>query len=109
MLFFCSFFFFAWRLLKGFFLLCHRYGAGVLEDDFVSELSTSYTSSAHFMCFYGLLNFYTFAMAYVYSPAQMQPHGTRSATLMVSLFSPCFCPLCKFYFVVNACCPQTRR
>ncbi|XP_034244090.1 transmembrane protein 181 [Thrips palmi] len=51
-----------------------RYGAGVLEDDFVSELSTTYTSSAHFMCFYGLLNFYTFAMAYVYSPAQMQPH-----------------------------------
>ncbi|KAE8749564.1 hypothetical protein FOCC_FOCC003830 [Frankliniella occidentalis] len=50
-----------------------RYGAGVLEDDFVSQLSTTYTSSAHFMCFYGLLNFYTFTMAYVYSPAQLHP------------------------------------
>lgn len=50
-----------------------RYGAGTLEDDFVSQLSTTYTSSAHFMCLYGLLNFYTFTMAYVYSPAQMHP------------------------------------
>lgn len=52
-----------------------RYGAGVLEDDFVSQLSTTYTSSAHFMCLYGLLNFYTFSMAYVYSPAQLHPQG----------------------------------
>lgn len=28
----------------------------------------SYKSSAHFMCFYGMINFYIFTMAYVYSP-----------------------------------------
>lgn len=53
-----------------------RFGFGVLEDNFVAKLSTTYKSSAEFMCFYGLLNFYLFTMAYVYSPddqAQMEP------------------------------------
>lgn len=47
-----------------------RFGVGVLEDNFVAELSTNYKSSAQFMSFYSLLNFYLYTMAYVYSPAK---------------------------------------
>lgn len=63
-------------------------GIGIVEDNFVGQLagqytsnsnlswnnqysiafSVSYKSSAHFMCFYGMINFYIFTMAYVYSP-----------------------------------------
>lgn len=45
-----------------------RFGFGILEDNFVASLNTTYKSSAQFMCFYGLLNFYVYTMAYVYSP-----------------------------------------
>ncbi|XP_071051074.1 transmembrane protein 181 [Onthophagus taurus] len=45
-----------------------RFGIGVLEDNFVAQLSTHYNSSVQFMSFYGLLNFYVYAMTYVYSP-----------------------------------------
>lgn len=45
-----------------------RFGISVLEDNFVADLSTTYGSSAEFMSFYGLLNFYLYTMAYVYSP-----------------------------------------
>ncbi|GLV41173.1 uncharacterized protein CBL_04697 [Carabus blaptoides fortunei] len=45
-----------------------RFGVGVLEDNFVAELSTHYNSSAQFMSFYGMFNFYLYTMAYVYSP-----------------------------------------
>jgi hypothetical protein len=43
-------------------------GIGILEDNFVGQLATTYKSSAHFMCFYGMINFYVITMAYVYSP-----------------------------------------
>lgn len=46
-----------------------RFGGGVLKDNFVAELSTNYQNSAEFVAFYGLLNFYLFTMAFVYSPA----------------------------------------
>lgn len=46
-----------------------RFGFGILEENFVGQLASSYKSSAHFMCFYGLLNFYVFTMSYVYSPS----------------------------------------
>jgi len=46
-----------------------KFGMDVLEDHFISELSTKYSSSAAFMAFYGLLNFYIFTMVYVYSPS----------------------------------------
>ncbi|XP_055381235.1 transmembrane protein 181 [Condylostylus longicornis] len=46
----------------------NRFGFGILEDNFVANLKTTYKSSAQFMCFYGLLNFYLYTMAYVYSP-----------------------------------------
>ncbi|XP_025097354.1 transmembrane protein 181-like isoform X1 [Pomacea canaliculata] len=46
-----------------------RFGGGVLQDNFVAELSTNYQNSAEFVSFYGLLNFYMFTMAFVYSPS----------------------------------------
>lgn len=52
-----------------------RFGIGVLEDNFVAQLSTHYNSSAQFMSFYGLLNFYIYTMAYVYSPGSRSIHG----------------------------------
>lgn len=56
-------------------LAMNRFGFGVLEDNFVASLNTTYTSSAQFMCFYGLLNFYLYTMAYVYSPSGRPLHG----------------------------------
>ncbi|RUS87573.1 hypothetical protein EGW08_004679 [Elysia chlorotica] len=46
-----------------------RFGGGVLQDNFVAELSTSYQNSAEFVALYGLLNFYLYTMAFVYSPS----------------------------------------
>ena len=43
-------------------------GIGIVEDNFVGQLATNYKSSANFMCFYGMINFYIITMAYVYSP-----------------------------------------
>lgn len=53
-----------------------RFGFGILEDNFVASLNTTYRSSAQFMCFYGLLNFYLFTMAYVYAPSGRFSQGT---------------------------------
>ncbi|XP_064473067.1 transmembrane protein 181-like [Ornithodoros turicata] len=61
-----------------------RFGISVLEDNFVAELSTSYGNSAEFMSFYGLLNFYLYTMAYVYSPppnAFLESHVKDNPTL----------------------------
>lgn len=52
-----------------------RFGVGVLEDNFVAQLSTHYKNSSEFMSFYGLLNCYLYTMAYVYSPANKEAHG----------------------------------
>lgn len=60
-------------------LAMNRFGFGVLEDNFVASLSTTYKSSAQFMCFYGLLNFYLYTMAYVYSPSGRPVHGKSKA------------------------------
>ena len=46
-----------------------RFGVGVLQDNFIAQLSTNYRNSSEFMALYGLLNFYVSTMAYVYSPA----------------------------------------
>lgn len=59
-----------------------RFGFGVLEDNFVASLNTTYKSSAQFMCFYGLLNFYLYTMAYVYSPSGRVIHGKWYLTLI---------------------------
>uniref|UniRef100_A0A2M4D8S7 Wntless-like transmembrane domain-containing protein n=1 Tax=Anopheles darlingi TaxID=43151 RepID=A0A2M4D8S7_ANODA len=53
-----------------------HFGFDTLKDNFIAQLYTSYKSSAQFMCFYGLLNFYLYAMAYGYSPSGPAVHGT---------------------------------
>lgn len=45
-----------------------RFGVGVLQDNFIAQLSTNYRNSSELMALYGLLNFYIYTMAYVYSP-----------------------------------------
>ena len=52
-----------------------RFGASALEDNFVSQLSTNYENSAEFLAFYGLLNFYIYTMAFVYSPSRNAIYG----------------------------------
>nr|CAG4636043.1 EOG090X03I5 [Eubosmina coregoni]SVE69704.1 EOG090X03I5 [Eubosmina coregoni] len=47
-----------------------RYGVGILQDNFIAQLSTNYRNSSEFMALYGLLNFYIYTMAYVYSPTK---------------------------------------
>ncbi|XP_061562978.1 transmembrane protein 181 isoform X1 [Cololabis saira] len=51
-------------------ILYLRFGAKALQDSFVSELSTHYQNSAEFLSFYGLLNFYLYTLAFVYSPSK---------------------------------------
>ncbi|KAM8791860.1 transmembrane protein 181 [Rhynchonycteris naso] len=71
-------------------ILYLRFGAQVLQDNFVAELSTHYqnyilfvgrhqtsgmpfrwsVSPAEFLSFYGLLNFYLYTLAFVYSPSK---------------------------------------
>ncbi|XP_033120992.1 transmembrane protein 181-like isoform X2 [Anneissia japonica] len=46
-----------------------RFGVRVLQDNYISQLSTYYKNSSEFLTFYGLLNFYLYTMAYVYSPS----------------------------------------
>lgn len=58
-------------------------GIGIVEDNFVGQLATSYKSSAHFMCFYGMINFYIITMAYVYSPVATS-NGKNSVNFMTS-------------------------
>ncbi|XP_028653545.1 transmembrane protein 181 isoform X1 [Erpetoichthys calabaricus] len=51
-------------------ILYLRFGAKVLQNNFVAELSTHYQNSAEFLSFYGLLNFYLYTLAFVYSPSK---------------------------------------
>lgn len=55
-----------------------RFGAAALQDNFVAELSTNYKNSAEFVSFYGLLNFYMYTMAFVYSPSKNALYGKMS-------------------------------
>ena len=53
-----------------------RFGLNPLwADHFVPELSAHYQTSAMFAAFYGLLNFYVFTMAFVYSPSRNAVFG----------------------------------
>ena len=54
-----------------------KFGIGVVEDNFASELTTNYKSSAEFMALYGILNFTFYAMAYVYTPSTSLPFGNK--------------------------------
>ncbi|XP_074165516.1 transmembrane protein 181 isoform X2 [Sminthopsis crassicaudata] len=51
-------------------ILYLRFGSQVLQDNFVAELSNHYQNSAEFLSFHGLLNFYLYTLAFVYSPSK---------------------------------------
>uniref|UniRef100_A0A7N8Y0G7 Transmembrane protein 181 n=1 Tax=Mastacembelus armatus TaxID=205130 RepID=A0A7N8Y0G7_9TELE len=53
-------------------ILYLRFGAKALQDNFVAELNYSLTPDipAEFLSFYGLLNFYLYTLAFVYSPSK---------------------------------------
>ncbi|MEQ2257413.1 hypothetical protein ILYODFUR_034533, partial [Ilyodon furcidens] len=53
-------------------ILYLRFGAKALQDNFVAELSTHYQNYilSEFLSFYGLLNFYLYTLAFVYSPSK---------------------------------------
>ncbi|XP_035534806.1 transmembrane protein 181 [Morone saxatilis] len=51
-------------------ILYLRFGSKALQENFVAELSTHYQNSAEFLSFYGLLNFYLYTLAFVYSPSK---------------------------------------
>ena len=53
-------------------ILASRYGKGILEDNFVARLYTSYDSEGQFLAFYTVLNCYVYVLAYVYSPTSTQ-------------------------------------
>ena len=52
-----------------------RFGVNALKDNFVAELSTRYHNSAEFAALYGLVNFYLYTMAFVYSPSSNAVYG----------------------------------
>ena len=52
-------------------ILC-RYGSGMLEDNLVARVYTSYETEGHFLAFYTVLNCYVYLLAYVYSPTSAQ-------------------------------------
>ncbi|XP_067946874.1 transmembrane protein 181-like isoform X2 [Watersipora subatra] len=58
-------------------ILVLRFGTGILDENFVSDISTHYGSSAEFLTFYGLLNFYIYTMAFVYSPSKNAMNESR--------------------------------
>ncbi|XP_050534348.1 transmembrane protein 181 [Daktulosphaira vitifoliae] len=57
-------------LLICFIITYMRYGFGLIEDTFAADLNTEYMSSALFMTFYGIFNFYVYSLAAVYSPTK---------------------------------------
>ena len=54
-----------------------RYGSGMLEDNLVARVYTSYETEGHFLAFYTVLNCYVYLLAYVYSPTAMQAKETH--------------------------------
>jgi len=52
-----------------------QYGLGLIEDSFAADLNTEYMTSALFMTFYGICNFYVFTLAAVYSPTKKPGFG----------------------------------
>ena len=61
-----------------------RFGGTALRDNFVAELSTHYQNSAEFLSFYGLLNFYLYTMAFVYSPSKNAVFGKFHSIPIIS-------------------------
>ena len=90
-------------------ILVLRFGSSVLEDNFVAQLSTHYQNSVEFMAFYGLLNFYLYTMAFVYSPSKNAVFGeslrdkgtrwTKSITSSKSIIVHIYCRYWKYSLV----------
>ena len=59
-------------------IVAKRYGSGVLEDNLVARVYTSYESEGHFLAFYTVLNCYIYLLAYVYSPTSTQAIQSRN-------------------------------
>ena len=55
----------------------HRFGSGILEDNLVARVYTSYESESQFLAFYTVLNCYIYLLAYVYSPSSAQAQNTH--------------------------------
>eukprot|EP00095_Tigriopus_kingsejongensis_P007871 snap_masked-scaffold127_size327531-processed-gene-1.2 protein:Tk07871 transcript:snap_masked-scaffold127_size327531-processed-gene-1.2-mRNA-1 annotation:"hypothetical protein DAPPUDRAFT_312162" len=53
-------------------IVISRYGRGVLEDNFVARIYTSYDSGGQFLAFYTVINCYLYVLAYVYTPTSAQ-------------------------------------
>lgn len=53
-------------------IMAGRYGRGLLEDNLVAKMYTSYTSEGQFLAFYTVLNCYVYVLAYAYSPTSAQ-------------------------------------
>lgn len=53
-------------------IIFNRYGSGVLEDNFIARLYTSYENEGQFLAFYTVLNCYVFVLVYVYTPTMSQ-------------------------------------
>lgn len=73
-----------------------RFGVSVLQDNFVAELSTNYGSSAEFLSFYSLLNFYLVTMAYVYAPPKRAYFGKFN---YIIIYNQLHC-LFNFFFYI---------
>jgi hypothetical protein len=54
------------------FIVARRYGSGILEDNLVARIYTSYENEGHFLALYTCLNCYIYLLAYVYSPSASQ-------------------------------------
>lgn len=59
------------------FSLHSSYGSGMLEDNLVARVYTSYETEGHFLAFYTVLNCYVYLLAYVYSPTSSQAKDTH--------------------------------
>ena len=72
-----------------------RFGLNPLwANHFVPQLSAHYHTAAMFAAFYGLLNFYVFTMAFVYSPSRNAVFGEWHPSTDVSAL---------FLFIITDC------
>ena len=80
-----------------------KFGIGVVEDNFASELTTNYKSSAEFMALYGILNFTFYAMAYVYTPSTSLPFGNKKYSFCINVSSRSrACALTRINFLYDS-------
>ena len=78
--------YFSFWALALFNLYFFRYGSGMLEDNLVARVYTSYETEGHFLAFYTVLNCYVYLLAYVYSPTSTQVYKHVSMYQFFVLF-----------------------